>query len=289
MTSRRYEMNQTMARPAAIKIDFKGFISPRYTQVPDELFDELMAHLSGAELKVLMYIIRRTFGFKKDSDNISLNQICNGIKTREGEVLDKGTGLSLSTVQIALRELIAKNCVITVRNRSKEKGDEPTTYSLNILPYTDNRQGGYRKSVTQNTVIQQTDLQHRDSNSNLQYNGSKDNNGYREFKTMGDLLKRKTAKKKISVQDVPESLKVTIEEISSEFGEKRNVRSNLSHLLGIVQESGKPINIFTSYLYEARSITKQQGGVKKKMPYFFRVLEDIAGTKDPLVYKKFNE
>jgi hypothetical protein len=102
---------------------------------------------------------------------------------------------------------------------------------------------------------------------------------------MGDLLKRKTAKKKVSIQDVPESLKVTIEEISSEFGEKRNVRSNLSHLLGIVQESGKPINIFTSYLYEARSITKQQGGVKNKILYFFRVLEDIAGTKKLHGYK----
>ena len=143
---------------------FKGFLSPRYTQVPDELFDELMAHLSGAELKVLLYIIRRTFGFKKDSDNISLSQICHGIKTREGEVLDKGTGLSLSTVQIALKGLLEKNCVITARNRSKEKGDEPTTYSLNMLPYTENRQGGipkigkggYRKSVTQHTVRQKT-------------------------------------------------------------------------------------------------------------------------------------
>ena len=113
---------------------------------------------------MLLYIIRRTFGFKKESDNISLRQICNGIKTREGEILDKGTGLSLSTVQIALKGLLEKNCVITERNRSQEKGDEPTTYSLHMLPYTENRQGGipkigkggYRKSVTQETDRQQT-------------------------------------------------------------------------------------------------------------------------------------
>jgi hypothetical protein len=153
-----------MKKAAQHILRFKGFISPRYTQVPDELFDALMAYLSGAELKVLLYIIRRTFGFKKDSDNISLRQICNGIKTREGEVLDKGTGLSLSTVQIALKGLLEKNCVITARNRSKEKGDEPTTYSLNMLPDTENRQGGipkigkggYRKSVTQETDRQKT-------------------------------------------------------------------------------------------------------------------------------------
>jgi Bacteriophage replication protein O len=153
-----------MKKAAQQILKFKGFLSPRYTQVPDELFDELMAHLSGAELKVLLYIIRRTFGFKKDSDNISLRQICHGITTRDGEILDKGTGLSLSTVQIALKGLLEKNCVITERNRSKEKGDEPTTYSLNTLPYTENRQGGvpkignggYRKSVTQHTVRQKT-------------------------------------------------------------------------------------------------------------------------------------
>jgi hypothetical protein len=92
-----------MKKAAQQRWRFKGFISPRYTQVPDALFDDLMAYLSGAELKVLLYIIRRTFGFKKDSDYISLRQLCHGIKTKAGEVLDKGTGLSLSTVQIALK------------------------------------------------------------------------------------------------------------------------------------------------------------------------------------------
>jgi len=114
-------------------------MSPRYTQVPDEVFDEVMPHLSGAELKVLLYVIRRTFGFKKDADNISLAQICRGIRTREGEVLDHGTGLSLSSVQIAIKGLVDKHCVVSKRNRSKERGDEPTTFSLNLLPYTGNR------------------------------------------------------------------------------------------------------------------------------------------------------
>src|ERR671915_1176111 len=153
-----------MAKNPAQQLTYQGYASPNYTPVPDELFDEQLPDLSGSELKVLLYIIRRTFGFKKDSDNISLRQICHGIKTREGEILDKGTGLSLSTVQIALKGLLEKNCVITARNRSKEKGDEPTTYSLSTLPYTENRQGGipkigkggYRKSVTQHTVRQQT-------------------------------------------------------------------------------------------------------------------------------------
>ncbi len=66
---------------------FDGFSTPQYTQVPDQLFDELLSLLTGAELKVLLYICRRTFGFKKESDNISLNQMLNGIRKRMGHVL----------------------------------------------------------------------------------------------------------------------------------------------------------------------------------------------------------
>jgi hypothetical protein len=56
------------------KLQFNGFRSPTTTPVPDEVFDDLIADLTGAELKVLLYICRRTFGFKKDRDSISLNR-----------------------------------------------------------------------------------------------------------------------------------------------------------------------------------------------------------------------
>ena len=112
---------------------FKGYSKPNYTPVPDELFDEQLPDLSGAELKVLLYIIRRTFGFKKESDNISLNQLLHGITTKEDVVLDRGTGLSKKTLLETLKNLVEKNLILTERRRSKEKGDEPTTYRLNII------------------------------------------------------------------------------------------------------------------------------------------------------------
>jgi len=100
-----------------------------------------------------------------------------------------------------------------------------------------------------------------------------------EFQAMGELLKDKFKKKMIDLKQIPESLKVSVEAISNEFGEKRNFRSNLTHIIRILQQSGKKPENFASYLYEARSITKQQGSVKKQMPYFFRVLEDIVGIQ----------
>jgi phage replication O-like protein O len=106
---------------------FKGYAKPNYTPVPDELFDEQLPDLSGAELKVLLYIIRRTFGFKKESDNISLNQLLHGITTTEGIVLDRGTGLTKKTLLETIKSLVEKKLIIAQRRRSEEKGNEPTT------------------------------------------------------------------------------------------------------------------------------------------------------------------
>jgi len=154
-----------MPKAKKTEVRFSGYSKPNYTMVPDELFDEQLPYLSGAELKVLLYIIRRTFGFKKDSDEISFNQICKGITKKDGEILDQGTGLSSSTAQAAIKGLIEKNLIVATRRMSQERGNEPTIYSLNLTgPYVENRhspspkidKGLYRKSPTQNTDIQET-------------------------------------------------------------------------------------------------------------------------------------
>src|SRR5688572_7208832 len=109
---------------------FAGFSSPSYTQVPDELFDVLMPTLADAELRVLLYIIRRTFGFKRDADAISLSQMVHGITTRDGRVLDRGTGLSKATVARGLKGLREQGIIIARRHSSAERGHEATSYRL---------------------------------------------------------------------------------------------------------------------------------------------------------------
>jgi replication protein O len=112
---------------------FQGFQFPTTTPVPDEVFDVLMPQLSGAELKVLLYICRRTFGFKKPSDTISLHQIAQGITTRDGRVLDGGTGLCKRHVQRALKVLEKKNIIQVTRKVDETGLYEVNTYSLNML------------------------------------------------------------------------------------------------------------------------------------------------------------
>jgi hypothetical protein len=109
---------------------FSGFQFPNYTPVPDQVFDELLTVLTGAELKVLLYICRRTFGFKKDSDNISLNQMLHGVVKKDGTRLDAGTGLSKPTLLKALRDLQDKGVIESTRRASDKHGDEATNYRL---------------------------------------------------------------------------------------------------------------------------------------------------------------
>ncbi len=156
--------SSTQKSPATFT--FSGFLSPNYTQIPDQFFDELMPILSGNETKVLLYIFRRTFGFKKDTDNISLSQMVSGITARDGTQLDNGTGLSKASVARSLKELEQKNIILRVRRSNPQKGDLPTTYQLNIVDQSSplsRRVGGSSNSDTPRVSHRDTPLSHIDT------------------------------------------------------------------------------------------------------------------------------
>jgi Bacteriophage replication protein O len=105
---------------------FSGFSLPTYTQVPDELFDILLPDLSEAELKVLLYIIRRTLGFKKNEDRISISQL------EKGNGHDRGCGLKRRAIIYALKGLEAKRCILVHRRKDRQGASEVNLYSLNF-------------------------------------------------------------------------------------------------------------------------------------------------------------
>src|SRR5215207_5039046 len=106
---------------------FEGFANPTTTPVPDVVFDAFLGQLGEAELKALLYIIRRTFGFKKDRDPISFNQFLKGITTRDGRTLDGGCGVKdRTTLSKALKSLEAKG-IITSHKGIDERGENYTT------------------------------------------------------------------------------------------------------------------------------------------------------------------
>lgn len=101
---------------------YEGFSTPNGTFVPDDVFDVLAPRLSEAELRVLLYIVRRTFGFGKHADAISLKQLTEGITARDGRILDHGTGMSRKGVIGGIKGLLGKG-IINVHRRLDERGE----------------------------------------------------------------------------------------------------------------------------------------------------------------------
>jgi hypothetical protein len=180
---------------------FEGFETPKGTYTPDVVFDVLAPNLKESELRVLLYIIRRTYGFKKDSDNISISQMSKGIQKIDGKVLDYGTGMTKQGVIKGVAGLLEKGIVVAQRNRSREKGDEATTYTLRFKgdPVSTRitrggkpkRQGGVNDVDTQVTVEQGTVLQETEYSNNfeLQTQKSKDISTFGNSKNQFEFLK----------------------------------------------------------------------------------------------------
>ena len=148
---------------------YDGFSTPNGTFVPDDVFDVLLPELTESELRVLLYIIRRTFGFKKDSDSISLSQMVNGIRTRDGRVLDRGTGMTRRGVLKGVAGLTDKGVIRVEKGVSGDGVNKINAYSLrfkdqaqrgvgNKVPYGRERRSPPLGNVVppQYTALQQT-------------------------------------------------------------------------------------------------------------------------------------
>jgi len=91
---------------------------PNYTQTPNDLFDHWLPHLSEGELKVLLVIMRKTFGWHKKRDRISISQLA------------KITGMKEETVINASKSLQGKGIINRVV--IGEIGRQSTYYELVI-------------------------------------------------------------------------------------------------------------------------------------------------------------
>jgi hypothetical protein len=215
---------------------FQGFYVPNSTQVPDTLFDELLSELSGAELKVVLYIIRRTFGFKRQTDTISINQMLFGITKKNGEVLDKGTGLSKPTLLKAIKELTDKKIILPTRQYDEKGSNMPTEYRLHIMAEPPRQRGdetlgketlpsppskhflpreeeNFTKGLVKKSYPQDTGLQNTENNVNVNADKEK-----------GDIAAEdKTDLRKLPDIDQPkEKTKYLSDEIEAELGDKHS-------------------------------------------------------------------
>ena len=100
-------------------------IVPNSYQTPNLYTDRLMHFLTGDEWKTLHYAMRRTFGWNKTHDRISVSQFRNGNGRLDenGEPMECGTGLSQAAQIEAIRELMRFGILIEAApNNARKEG-----------------------------------------------------------------------------------------------------------------------------------------------------------------------
>ena len=86
---------------------FNGFAPPtsNFSKLPHALIDALPIFSSESELKLVLYIIRHTWGFNEYEQprRLTIDELMNGRKRTDGARMDAGTGLSKPSVISGLR------------------------------------------------------------------------------------------------------------------------------------------------------------------------------------------
>lgn len=247
---------------------FEPVTAPQYTQVPDVLFDAWAPHLSEAELRVMLYVIRRTFGFRRDRDAISLSQLCEGIVTRDGRRLDYGTGMRRKAVSNACQGLVSKGLLSIEKHIGPDGNNEINIYALCVAEdqgvVSQRNQGGVPKKPP--LVSEGNPQETVKTNSDKQGSLSK---GTGNWKSAPGWIAR------------------FMSDFSTEFGDPTNMGSNTTRTWRLFEASGLADAQFSPLLYKARTITHQQpftgyedrgsnGMIRfNKMAYYFQVLEDL--------------
>ena len=117
---------------------FEGFEPSNTTPIPDIFFDHIMTTLSEAKLRVMLYIFRRTLGFKKQVDAISFDQFLFGIVTHDKETgeekhLDEGCGVkSRTALSKALKSLEADGYITSVKQVTAYGDNDTTRYHIHF-------------------------------------------------------------------------------------------------------------------------------------------------------------
>jgi hypothetical protein len=248
---------------------FGGFREPRYTPIPDEFLDDVAPNLTEAELRVALYVLRRTFGFKKQADAISLSQMSEGIRTKDGKVLDHGTGMSRSAVWRGAKGLVEKG-VLAVQKRLSPDGDNETNvYQLRF--------------ALEGVVLLEN------------HGGSLEEPAVALLQNPQETVRQETVRQKIEVSNgrapvfadddrIREALLPFAEDFGREFVDQAPLASTLSRLVNLYKGSGRELDAYIDLLYRARRITKERSAAirgtaetargKAKMGYFFAILED---------------
>jgi DNA-binding PadR family transcriptional regulator len=110
---------------------FDGFPDPRenWSKLPHVLINALPLIETVSELKVILYILRHTWGFHDDEKRITLDEFAKGRKRRDRSRLDGGTGLTIPSIRDGIKRAVAHGFIV-VTTDDRDKARVKKFYSL---------------------------------------------------------------------------------------------------------------------------------------------------------------
>lgn len=115
-----------------------GFSEPEenWSKLPHEFIGSMGAIASLAEMKVVLYVLRHTWGYhdrqgiRETEKRISLDEFCHGRKLKGGERMDAGTGMSLNAVKDGIKRAIDDGYITIAAKDETDKARVKTWYAL---------------------------------------------------------------------------------------------------------------------------------------------------------------
>jgi hypothetical protein len=115
---------------------FAGFQPPvtNWSPLPNELIDALPEFKSLAELKVVLYVLRHTWGFKEFSQpkHITLDELQHGRKHKDGSRMDLGTGMVKTAVIDGVKKAV-EHGFLTILKNDQDKGRKERHYAIRMF------------------------------------------------------------------------------------------------------------------------------------------------------------
>lgn len=111
--------------------EFDGFENPKenYSKLPHQLIKELHRFSSLAELKIVLYTLRHTWGYHDDYKKITLDEFENGRKERDGTRIDDGIGMTRPSIVDGIKRAI-KDGFLFVHTDTQDSARTKKYYSL---------------------------------------------------------------------------------------------------------------------------------------------------------------
>jgi len=302
-------------QPAALPVNPSIVPAWSTTATPDWVFDDVAPDLTEAPLKALLYIVRRTSGFRKLADAISLSQFQHGITTRDGRQLDKGAGIKNRTVLLrALDELEARG-IIGHQDALRDDGGHATTvyYLLGPgqgggavaapPPHPPDAGGVVRQPhhpLVRLPHPQQTDVPTNrkierslpPTPANARFRGNEDAADEEAGQLAGNPVSASAsgtapapapaAPPQRRIDADYQALAGPIAALVERLGDGAQPWASVSRAYGLMTRAGLDVPAFLALLAEAELLMRPSlGHIEKPMAYLFRVVESLMQQGEP--------